>query len=245
MKLYPAIDIRGGKVVRLLKGDFDAETVYGDDPVAVAKSFQDAGAQWIHIVDLDAARTGSPVNRQVIADVVNNVEVPVQSGGGVRDESSAEALLSVGVQRIVIGTAAQREPELVDRLAAQYPGGVAVGLDARGGLVATQGWLEGSDVTVLDLVSRFSDSGVAAFVVTDIDRDGTLTGPDVDGLASVLSATDVEVVASGGVGNLEHLKTLAKLNVDGRRLEGVIAGKSIYEGAFTVAEAIEALKVES
>jgi phosphoribosylformimino-5-aminoimidazole carboxamide ribotide isomerase len=241
VNLYPAIDLRDGNVVRLFKGDFDAETVYGDDPVSVARAFQDAGAQWVHVVDLDAAKTGEPRNRSVIADIAEALDVPVQTGGGVRDLDSAEALLRTGVQRIVIGTAAHEQPELVERLASRHPGRVAVGLDARNGIVATRGWVEGSGVATLDLVRRFEDVGVAAFIVTDIERDGTLNGPDVFGLSEVVAATSVDVIASGGVGGIDDLRKLAAVEVDGKTLAGVIAGKAIYEKKFSVAEAVAVL----
>jgi phosphoribosylformimino-5-aminoimidazole carboxamide ribotide isomerase len=236
MELYPAIDIRGGRCVRLLQGDYDRETVYGDDPVAVAKGYEAAGAPWVHVVDLDAARSGRPENRSVVAAVAGSVGVPVQSGGGVRSEEAAEALLSAGVRRVVIGTAALRDPELVRRLAAAWPGRIAVGIDGRGGEAAVQGWTEGSGVSVLDAVAHFEDAGVAAVIVTDIGRDGTLTGPDLTGLAAVLDRTSIDVIASGGVGSLDDLRSLAGLG----RLSGVIVGKALYEGVFTVEEAIAA-----
>jgi phosphoribosylformimino-5-aminoimidazole carboxamide ribotide isomerase len=240
MDLYPAIDIRGGRCVRLTQGDYDRETVYGDDPVAVAKGYEAAGAPWVHVVDLDAARSGRPENREVVAAVAAAVGVPVQSGGGVRDDAAAEALLSAGVRRVVIGTAALRDPELVRRLAAAWPGRIAVGIDGRGGEAAVQGWTEGSGVSVLDAVARFEDAGVAAVVVTDIGRDGTLTGPDLDGLSAVLERTSIDVIASGGVGSLDDLRALAALSAGGGRLAGVIVGKALYEGVFTAEEAIAA-----
>lgn len=242
MNLFPAIDLRDGNVVRLYKGDFGAETVYGDDPVSVAKAFEDAGAQWVHVVDLDAAKTGEARNREVIASIVNALTVPVQSGGGVRDYESALALLNTGVQRIVIGTAAHEQPELVEKLAAEFPGRIAVGLDARNGVVATRGWLEGSGVSTLDLVKRFENVGVAAFIVTDIERDGTLGGPDVSGLTEIVAATAVDVIASGGVGDLADLQKLADVAVDGKTIAGVITGKAIYENKFSVADAVAVLR---
>lgn len=240
MDLFPAIDLRDGKCVRLLQGDYARETVYGGDPVAMAKEFEAAGAPWIHVVDLDAARTGRPENRDVVAAIAAAVSVPVQTGGGVRDEFSAEALLGAGVRRVVIGTAALEQPQLVRRLAGRHPGRIVVGLDGRSGEAALRGWTEGSGVTILDAVGRFEDVGVAAFVVTDIARDGMLQGPDVEGLASVLACTTVDVVASGGVGSLDDLRTLAGVEVDGRRLAGAIVGKAIYEGVFAVEEAVAA-----
>ena len=236
MDLYPAIDIRDGKCVRLMQGDFAQETVYGDDPVAVAKSYEAAGAPWIHVVDLDAALAGEPRNRDVVVAIASAVDVRVQAGGGVRDGS----LLEAGVARVVMGTAAVEEPALVGRLAAAHEGRVAVGLDTRDGEVAIRGWTEASGQRILEALGRFEKVGVAAFIVTEIGRDGTLLGPDVDGLRQVLRATSVDVIASGGVGSLEHLRVLATLEENGRRLSGAIVGRALYEGVFTVEEAIAA-----
>ncbi len=236
MQLYPAIDLRRGRCVRLYQGDFDQETVYGDDPVSVARSFADAGAPWVHVVDLDASRRDGS-NRDLVIQVAREAGVPVQTGGGVRDGS----LLDAGVQRVVLGSVAVEEPHLVRELGEHYPGRVAVGLDHWGGEVRTRGWEEGSGRKLLDLVAELEGDHVAAFVVTDISRDGALVGPDVDGYARLLAATSVPVVASGGVGTLDHLRQLAAVEAAGRRLEGVIVGKAIYEGAFTVPEALAAL----
>lgn len=239
MDLYPAIDLRAGRCVRLHQGDYARETVYGDDPVAQAMAFADAGAGWIHVVDLDAARTGVPENRDVVAAIAAAVDVPVQTGGGVRSVDAAEALFSAGVERVVIGTAALKDPDLVRTLARDHR--VAVGLDAKSGEVATDGWLVGSGRSVLDVARSFADAGVDAFVVTDISRDGTLEGPDLVGLADVLGATPVDVIASGGVGSMDDLTALDAVEVDGRRLSGVIAGKAIYEGHVDVAAAVTRL----
>ena len=241
MDLYPAIDLRGGRCVRLYQGDYGRETVYGDDPVAQARGFADAGSPWIHVVDLDAARTGEPVNRPHVAASAAAVDVPVQTGGGVRDEAAADALLEAGVARVVLGTAALEDPDLVRRLAGRAP--VAVGLDARGRDVAVRGWEQGSGRDVLDVARAFEDAGVAALVVTEIGRDGTLGGPDLEGLAAVLDAVGTEVIASGGVGTLDDLRTLAALEVGGRRLSGAIVGRALYEGSFTIAEALVAAGV--
>jgi phosphoribosylformimino-5-aminoimidazole carboxamide ribotide isomerase len=238
MELYPAIDLRGGRCVRLHQGDYGLETVYGDDPVALAEGFAAAGASWIHMVDLDAARTGEPANRAAIAAVARSVDARVQAGGGVRDEAAAAALLDAGVARVVLGTAAMADPALVAKLASRHPGQVAVGLDARGGAVAVRGWTEGAGVDLLDAVRRFEGMGAAALVVTEIERDGTLAGPDLEGLGSVLAATQIDVIASGGVGSLADLRALAALAVDGRSLAGAIVGKALYEGTFTVEEAL-------
>ncbi|MEY2421715.1 MAG: phosphoribosylformimino-5-aminoimidazole carboxamide ribotide isomerase [Acidimicrobiaceae bacterium] len=226
--LYPAIDLRAGRVVRLHQGDFDQETVYNDDPIAVARSFEAAGATWIHVVDLDAARrTGS--NREVVVAVADAVAVPVQTGGGVRDAS----LLDDGVARIVIGSAAIEDPDLVRHLADGYPGRVAVGLDHWDGEVRVRGWEQGSGRRLLDVAGELAFLGVAAFVVTDISRDATLVGPDLEGLGELHRATTVPVIASGGVGTLDDLLALRDLGV-----AGAIVGKAIYEGRFGVNEAV-------
>jgi phosphoribosylformimino-5-aminoimidazole carboxamide ribotide isomerase len=237
--LYPAIDLRDGRCVRLYRGDYGRETVYGDDPVAQARAFAAAGAPWVHVVDLDAARTGEPVNRDTVAAIAAAVDVPVQAGGGVRDNAAADALLGAGVRRVVVGTAALDAPGWVRRLAARHPGRVAVGLDARGRDLAVRGWVEGSGHDLVDVARRFDDAGVAALVVTEIGRDGTLAGPDLGQLAAVLDATGLDVVASGGVGTLDDLRALAALEVGGRRLAGAIVGRALYEGAFPVSEAVE------
>ncbi len=242
MDLYPAIDLRAGRCVRLTQGDFDRETVYGDDPVAVAIGFATAGARWIHVVDLDAARTGEPVNRAVVGAVaaaVGPLGACVQSGGGVRSEASAAALADAGVARVVLGTAALEDPALVAAIAARQP--VAVGLDARSGEVAVRGWLASAGASVLDVLPRFEGVGVAALVVTEIGRDGMLTGPDLEGLVSVLARTAIAVIASGGVGTLDDLRALDALAVEGRRLSGAITGKALYEGRFTVGDGLAAL----
>ena len=236
LQLLPAIDLRRGRCVRLYQGDFDQETVYGDDPVAVARAFAEAGAPWVHVVDLDASRRDGS-NRDLVVQVAAEAGVPVQTGGGVRDGS----LLEAGVQRVVLGSAAVEEPALVRELGERYPGQVAVGLDHWGGAVRTRGWEEGSGRKLLDLVRELEGDHVAAFVVTDISRDGALVGPDVDGYAELLAATSVPIVASGGVGTLDHLRQLAAIEAGGRTLDGVIVGKAIYEGAFTVEEALAAL----
>jgi phosphoribosylformimino-5-aminoimidazole carboxamide ribotide isomerase len=240
--LYPAIDLLGGRVVQLRQGDNDRATDYGGDPAAVAATFVEQGARWIHVVDLDAARTGQPRNRGAVEAIVRAAPgARVEVGGGVRDASDAEALLGAGVARVVLGTAALADPPLVGRLAARHAGGVAVGLDARDGEVAVRGWTAGSGASVLDLVARFAGDGVGAFVVTDIGRDGTLSGPDIRGLVSVLAATDVPVVASGGVGSLDDLRALADLEAGGRGLAGAIVGTAIHDGRFSVADALAVL----
>ena len=239
MDLYPAIDLRGGKVVQLVQGDFDREAVHADDPVEVALGFEAAGAPWIHMVDLDAARTGEAHNRELIARVCAAVSVPVQAGGGVRSVDAARALADAGVTRVVMGTAAVQDPSLVASVAAAQP--VALGLDVRGREVQVMGWTEGSGLDIADALDRLSGCGASAVVVTQIQGEGLLGGPDVDGLAALLERTELDVIASGGVGNLDHLRQLAAVERAGRRLAGVIVGTAIYEGHVGVADAVAVL----
>jgi phosphoribosylformimino-5-aminoimidazole carboxamide ribotide isomerase len=241
VELFPAIDLRGGRLVRLIEGDFAQEKVYGDDPASVARAFAAQGAPWIHVVDLDAARTGDPVNRAVVEEIVASVTVPVQVGGGVRCIEDAAALLGAGVTRVVVGTAAVERPELVAEIAGRWPGRVAVGLDHRDGDVQLRGWLADGGRRVADLVPEVIAAGAAAVIVTDIRRDGRLAGPDVVGLAGLLETTGAPIVASGGVASLDDLRLLAAVRAAGRGLAGVIVGKALYEGKFNVADAIAAL----
>jgi len=231
--LYPAIDLRAGRCVRLHQGDFAAETVYDDDPVAVARAFALAGTQWIHVVDLDAARSGEPANLAVIERIVRAVDCNVQCGGGVRSVAAADALLLAGAARVVVGTAAVENPALVDELCARHPNRIAVGLDARGREVAVRGWVEGSGADLVELAVRFEASGVAALVVTEIGRDGTMAGPDLDQLQAVLDATGIDVIASGGVGTLEHLYE----GVAEGGASAVLAASIFHFGQHTVGEA--------
>jgi phosphoribosylformimino-5-aminoimidazole carboxamide ribotide isomerase len=241
MQLFPSIDILGGRVVRLLRGDYDADTVYSDDPVAIARGFAEAGTQWIHVVDLDAAREGGDANLGPIEAICAGVNVRVQSGGGVRSIEDASARFAAGVHRVVVGSAAVESPDLVDELAAMHPGRVAVGLDARVRDVAIHGWTEETGLDLVSLAQRFAAiPGVGALVVTGIDRDGTLAGPDVDQLREVLAAVAIPLVASGGVGSLADLRELASVTHDGRGFSGAIVGRAIYEKRFTVEEGIAA-----
>jgi phosphoribosylformimino-5-aminoimidazole carboxamide ribotide isomerase len=232
MHLYPAIDVRGGRVVRLRQGDFDQETEYGTDPVVVAAGFVEAGASWVHLVDLDAARTGQRWNHDVIAAVAGALggRASLQVGGGVREVADAEALASLGVARVVMGSAAVRDPEVVARVSAVVP--VAVGLDHRSGELALDGWTERAGLRVDTVLDRYPDA--SAFVVTDIGRDGTLAGPDVAGLAVLAARSPVPIIASGGVASLDDLRRLA--GIPG--LAGAIVGRALYEGRFDVAEAL-------
>lgn len=234
MNLYPAIDLLDGHCVRLRQGDYDRRTDYDDDPVGRARQFAADGAPWIHVVDLDAARSGEPVNRVVIGHIVTAVDVPVQVGGGVRTRADAEALWSAGVARVVMGTAALEEPDLVAELVPD--GAVAVGLDARGRALAAHGWEADAGLDLLEAATRFGAMGVAALVVTEIGRDGMLEGPDLEGLAAVLDVTTAPVVASGGVGSLADLEALTALDLD-----GVIVGRALYDERLTVADAVAVL----
>ena len=237
MQLYPAIDLRDGKCVRLYQGDYAKETIYGDDPVAQARTFAEAGAPWIHVVDLDGARTGEASNRAVIARIAAAVDVPLQVGGGVRSRDAAQALFDAGVTRVVIGTAALETPALVRELSADHR--VAVGLDVRGREIAVRGWTEGSGRDLHDVAAELADAGVDALIVTQIARDGTLEGPDVEGLSALLDDTAIPLIASGGVGTLDHLRLLAAVNHSGRRLSGAIVGRALYDGRFTVTDALK------
>lgn len=242
MELYPAIDLRGGKCVRLRQGDYAEETVYGDDPVAVARRFADEGTRWLHVVDLDAAKSGEGANLAVVAAICAAVpQCRVQTGGGVRSVAAAAARLAVGAARVVVGSAAVSDPALVTELALAHPGAVAIGLDVRGREVAVHGWTEGTGVDLFDLVSHFGASGASALVVTQIAVDGMLTGPDLDLYRELLAATALPIIASGGVGSLDDLAALGALRAsDGASLAGAIAGKAIYEHRFTVAEGVAA-----
>jgi phosphoribosylformimino-5-aminoimidazole carboxamide ribotide isomerase len=236
--LYPAIDLRGGQVVRLSKGDYDVETVYGHDPVEVALSFVRSGAPWVHVVDLDAARSGDPVNRRVVERIAAAIggSARLQNGGGVRTLDDARALRDAGVDRVVMGSAAVADPDLVVSASEIVP--VAVGLDHRDGELAVHGWTTGSGVQLSDALSRFPTA--SAFVVTDISRDGMLAGPDVEGLAAAVASTEIPVIASGGVASVDDIVTLA--GIPG--LGGIITGKALYEGRFDVDEALAALTIE-
>lgn len=245
MDLYPAIDLRRGRVVRLEQGDFLRERVYGDDPLSVARQFVEAGATWVHIVDLDAAK-GDGGNRDVVSQIARSLggSVKIQTGGGVRGLADAQRLADAGVSRVVMGSAAVRDPDLVDDVSRII--NVAVGLDHRNGEVATDGWLRGSTLTLAAAVARYPSA--SAFVVTDIARDGMLAGPDSEGLREIASLTSTPVIASGGVADLNDLRLLREVRVGAsdessasRRLGGVIVGKAIYEGRFTVVDALKAL----
>jgi phosphoribosylformimino-5-aminoimidazole carboxamide ribotide isomerase len=236
MILYPAIDLKEGQCVRLLRGDMDAATVYNDDPGAQATAFRDQGFAWIHVVDLDGAVAGHPVNGAAVSAILEAAELPVQLGGGIRDMATLEAWLDLGVGRVVLGTAALRDPGLANEACSRFPGQVAIGIDARGGHVATDGWVETSEVTVLDLARRFEDAGAAAIVYTDIERDGALTGVNVKATAALARAIATPVIASGGVASLDDIAALQAEAEAG--IEGVILGRALYDGRVDPAAAL-------
>ncbi|HUZ21754.1 MAG TPA: 1-(5-phosphoribosyl)-5-[(5-phosphoribosylamino)methylideneamino] imidazole-4-carboxamide isomerase [Acidimicrobiales bacterium] len=250
MECVPALDLRGGRCVRLLRGDFAAETVYGD-PVEQAEAYRDAGATSLHVVDLDAARTGEPVNRDVVLRIVDALPIPVQLGGGIRDAASAAEALEAGVSRVVLGTVAVEEPEVARRLAERYPGRVVLGLDHRRAPVgrgsrrqrrevALRGWKEGSGIELTAALAQLEDAPLGAVIVTDIDRDGTLEGPDLPGYELVLGSSSLPIVASGGIGGADDLRALAALEIEGRRLAGAIVGRALLSGVLSLEEAMAA-----
>ena len=238
MTVYPAIDLRGGRCVRLVEGDFARETVYGDDPIAVATRWQAAGARWLHVVDLDGARAGRPAQLDLVAAICRAVTLPVQVGGGLRDAQAVRAVLDAGVTRAIVGTVAVRDPALCESLCRAFPGRIVVGIDARDGIARVSGWEEGSTTLATDLARTVAGRGAAAIVYTDIARDGTERGPNVEETAKVARAAGIPVIASGGVGSLEHISAVAARAADG--IEGIIVGKALYTGAVDLAAALSA-----
>ncbi|MEQ9334055.1 1-(5-phosphoribosyl)-5-[(5-phosphoribosylamino)methylideneamino]imidazole-4-carboxamide isomerase [Thalassobaculum sp.] len=239
MILYPAIDLKGGQCVRLLRGEMAAATVYNDDPAAQARAFRDAGCAWVHVVDLDGAFAGRPVNGDAVRAILGAVDVPVQLGGGIRDRAGIEAWLDAGVARVVLGTIALRDPALVLAACRAHPGRIAVGIDARGGKVAVEGWAETAEVTTEQLALQFEDAGVAAIVFTDIDRDGALQGPNLAATGALARRLSTPVIASGGVSSLDDLKAIAGLAGDG--VAGAIVGRALYDGRVDAAAAAKVL----
>ena len=239
MILYPAIDLKDGNCVRLYKGEMDQATVFSDDPAAQALEFQKAGCEWLHLVDLNGAFAGEPVNAEPVEAILKACNIPAQLGGGIRDIATIERWLDKGLARVILGTIAVRDPELVKEAARLFPGKVAVGIDARDGMVAVEGWAETTDVTALDLAKKFEDAGVAAIIYTDIDRDGAMQGPNVAATAALANAVSIPVIASGGVSSMDDLKALKAC---GAPLNGAISGRALYDGAIDVAEAAAYLK---
>ena len=239
MILYPAIDLKDGQAVRLFKGEMDQATVFNDDPAAQAVEFVDAGCEWLHLVDLNGAFAGEPVNAAPVEAILERCKVPAQLGGGIRDIATIERWLSKGLARVILGTVAVENPALVREAARAFPGQVAVGIDARNGRVATKGWAEETDVMVTDLARSFEDAGVAAIIYTDINRDGAMQGPNVAATADLANAVSIPVIASGGVSSLADLTALRTC---GAPLNGAISGRALYDGAIDLKEALALLK---
>lgn len=236
MILFPAIDLKDGQAVRLLRGDMAAATLYNSDPVAQARAFGAAGFEWLHLVDLNGAFAGRPINGAVVANILAAVSVPVQLGGGVRDMATVEQWLSLGVRRVILGTAAVKDPAFVRAACKAFPGRIVVGVDAKDGKVAVAGWAEASEMTALDLARRFADAGVAALLFTDVGRDGALTGVNVEATAALASASGLPVIASGGVAGLADIERLRAAAHQG--IEGVVIGRALYDGRLDPAAAL-------
>lgn len=241
MILFPAIDLKDGACVRLLRGDMSRATVFNTDPAAQARAFAAAGFEWLHLIDLDGAVAGRPVNGRSIAAILGAVDLPVQLGGGIRDLETIELWLERGVSRVILGTAALRDPALVRTACRRFPGRVAVGVDARGGCVAVEGWAETSNVKAVDLALSFDDAGVAAIVYTDIDRDGALEGLNVEATIDLARRLSTPVIASGGVASLDDLKAL-KQEATAAGIEGVVCGRALYDGRVEAQAALELMK---
>ena len=240
MILFPAIDLKGGEAVRLEQGDMARATVFHRDPSAQAAAFEKQGFEYLHVVDLDGAFAGKPVNAGAVEKILATVKMPVQLGGGVRDMKTVEGWLGKGIRRVIIGTAAVRDPALVKQAAKAFPGCVAVGLDARDGKVAVAGWAETSEMSALDIARRFEDAGVAAIIYTDISRDGLLKGLNLDATIALAEAISIPVIASGGLASLDDIKAL--LTPRARKLEGAITGRALYDGRLNAAAALKLIK---
>ena len=238
MILYPAIDLKDGQCVRLLRGDMSAATVFGDDPAAQAAAFQAAGCEWLHLVDLNGAFAGTPVNASAVEAILARITVPAQLGGGIRDMATIQMWLEKGLARVILGTVAVENPDLVRQAAKAFPGQVSVGIDARKGFVATKGWAHKTTVQATDLARSFEDAGVAAIIYTDIDRDGAMAGPNIDATEALARAVSIPVIASGGVSSMADLIALRDTSV----IAGAISGRALYDGAIDLASALTALR---
>ncbi len=238
MILYPAIDLKDGNCVRLIKGDMTKSTVFSDSPATQARAFQDAGCEWLHLVDLNGAFAGEPVNGAAVEAILAATDVPAQLGGGIRDMATIERWVERGIARVILGTIAVENPDLVREAARAFPGKVAVGIDARNGRVATKGWAQETDVMVTDLAKSFEDAGVAAIIYTDINRDGAMQGPNVQATADLANAVNIPVIASGGVSSMADLDALRDC---GAALNGAISGRALYDGAIDLGEALKRL----
>jgi phosphoribosylformimino-5-aminoimidazole carboxamide ribotide isomerase len=241
LTLYPAIDLKGGACVRLRRGDMDQATVYGSDPGAQATAWQEAGCQWLHAIDLDGAFAGRSVNTEAVRAILAAARVPVQLGGGIRELASIEAWLAEGVSRVILGSVAAKNPALVRQACSAFPGRIAVGIDARDGFVATEGWAETSSLSAEALALRYEDAGTAAIIFTDIGRDGMLEGLNLDATAALARSVTTPVIASGGVGSVADLEALRAIADETLGIEGVIVGRALYDGRITPAEALRAL----
>lgn len=237
MILYPAIDLKDGQAVRLVHGDMERATVFNEDPAAQARVFVEAGCKWLHLVDLNGAFAGEPVNAAPVEAILKSCDVPAQLGGGIRDMATIEMWLSRGLQRVILGTVAVENPDLVREAAKTFPGHVAVGIDARGGKVATKGWATETDVDATDLAKSFEDAGVAAIIYTDINRDGAMGGPNIPATRALAEAVNIPVIASGGVSSLDDLMALKSTAV----ISGAISGRALYDGAIDLKAALQAL----
>ena len=235
MILYPAIDLKEGRCVRLVRGDMDQATVFNEDPAAQAAEFADSGASWLHLVDLDGAFAGKPMNAAAVEAIVNEIDIPVQLGGGIRTLETIETWLSRGVMRVILGTVAVKDPGLVKEACRKFPGQIAVGIDARGGRVAVEGWAEETDLQVIELARKFADIGVEAIIYTDIDRDGVLEGVNIPATAELARAVSVPIIASGGVSSLTDIRGL----IAEKRIAGAIIGRAIYDGRIDLREALK------
>lgn len=244
MIIFPAVDIKGGQAVRLKQGKADQETVFSSDPVAMAKKWQEQGGKWLHVIDLDGAFSGEPVNRDLIKNICSSVDMPVQLGGGIRDLETAKAYLDAGVSRLIIGTIALTEPELFGSICKAFPGQIGVSLDAEGGVLKTKGWVEDSGLTIYDVLPRLEEQGVAFIIYTDIDRDGMQTGVNLPALTKLAQTSSVPVIAAGGVATLDDIKALYPLTKEAN-LEGAISGKAIYTGTLNLKEASDWIAAQS